>query len=103
MNSRMGDSSDSDRSVIRECYWVLCGQFTSSDEPEDDPEDQIKSGFIAVAIATSVLAFAAGTSSLLASNQNWPTAAVLFVVGIGVLVFAWFVGLHRLDDVIIST
>ncbi|MFB6228322.1 MAG: hypothetical protein ABEH88_07105 [Halobacteriales archaeon] len=90
---------DPERSVIRQCYWILCGQFISS----DDPEDELKSGLIAVTLATGVLAFAAGSSALLANGDNWPMAVVLFAVGIGVLVFGWFIGLHRLDEIILST
>jgi hypothetical protein len=93
------ESDESDRSVVRECYWVLCGQFVES----DDPEDELKSAVIAVALATSVVALAAGTSSLLASSQNWPVAAVLFAAGVGVLVFTWFTGLHRFDEILIRS
>jgi putative Mn2+ efflux pump MntP len=96
----MSDTKNgSDRSVIRKCYWILCGQFISSDEPEDE----LKSGLIAVAIATSVLAFAAASSALLANGENWPIAVVLFALGIGILVFGWFVGLHRVDEIIVNT
>ncbi|MFB6295362.1 MAG: hypothetical protein ABEH66_00775 [Halobacteriales archaeon] len=92
-----GDGSG--ESVLRECYWVVCGQFESS----EGPENEIKFSVIAVSIATAVLAFAASTTSVLASTQNWPVAGALFVVGTVVLVFAWFVGLHRFDGILVNS
>lgn len=92
------DDSSSDRSVIRKCYWILCGQFLES----DDREDKIKSNFVAIAIATAVLVLVASTSAFLVDIQNWPIALLLFVVGIVLLVFAWLIGLHRLDSILVE-
>lgn len=96
---RLDAGENGEGSVLKECYWVVCGQFEGSEAVEDE----IKSSVIAMAIATGVLSFAAATVALLASGRNWPVAVTLFVVGVVVLALAWFTGLHRLDRVLIST
>ncbi|MFB6297851.1 MAG: hypothetical protein ABEH56_04960 [Salinirussus sp.] len=97
-DDRTDEANGPDRSVVRECYWVLCGQFQGSEEEED----QVRSVLIAVSIATGVLAVAATASAILASTGNWPVALVLLIAGIGVLVVAWLIGRHRLDWIVIG-
>jgi len=99
MASEEGADRASDRSVIRECYWVVCGQFSGSEEDAD----AIKSAFITIGIATGTLSFVAAVSAFFASSANWPVVIGLSVLGLGALLFAWFTGLHRLDRILIAT
>jgi hypothetical protein len=90
-----GDEPDFD-SVFGECYWILCGQFGSS------RAERLKFAIIAIGVGTAILTLTAATTAILVSLENWPVALFLLTLGAGVLIFSWFVGLNRFDELILS-
>lgn len=89
------DKPDFD-SVFGECYWILCGQFGSS------KAERLKFAIIAIGVGTGIITLTAATTAVLVSPDNWPIALFLLVLGAGVLIFSWFVGLNRFDELILS-
>jgi hypothetical protein len=81
-------------SVFGKLSWVLWRQFDAS------RADRIKAAIIMIGIATGVLALIAATTAVMVTLANWPIGLLLLIVGVGMLIFAWFVGLHRFDGLL---
>jgi hypothetical protein len=83
---------------------LIVGRCSSSlySDVDYSTEDRIRYAIIAIGVATGILAFTAATTAILVSLSNWPIALFLLVVGGGVLSVAWFLGLHRFEELILQ-